>query len=203
MPNSLKIKALRVLSLPDNFEPATKVAHIFGGITLEEIVSCLRTSTDETCMFICANYDRLIPEQRNRVDIDILIAASKCRDPFKVAGQITELYSRAKAMETQVRAATNSPQIMEKRAKFAKSKDGHNDAKLILQTMGVAPVPQNQKTYIFGNRIDNSKNFTVNAPQSHEQIVGDVGRILGTIAADVPLGEDPKEDRGDRESAED
>lgn len=193
-----KMMACRKLGLVDTFEPTARIGHIFGEIILEEIISCLRTSTDESAMLICAMFDRLNSSQKNAIDIDYLTAAAHCKDVYKIAGLITETYTRVKGMESAMKAAQESPGIMKAVAKHARRSDGYNHAKLVLQTTGVVALPKNQTTVLIGNKIDNSKHQT-NVVATHSQVVDEVGDILSKLSApikevNVQQGSNPAED---------
>jgi hypothetical protein len=159
-------------------------------------------------MTICAMFDRLNASQKNAIDIDYLTAAAHCKDVYKIAGLITETYTRVKGMETAMRAAQESPGIMAKFAKHAKTSKGFNHGKLILQTTGVAPVPRNQTTVMIGNKIDNSKNQMVVVPRP-EEIATVVDQVMSQLnppefeAINVPSGNSQEEDSGDRDENED
>lgn len=190
-----RVKACRALQLTDRFEPTVRIKHLVK-IPLDEVVACLRTSSEETAQVICALYDRLETSNLNAaIDIDYLIAAAHCKDIFKVFGLICESYAKAKAMETQMIASMESPAIMKSRTRYAKERNGHVDAKLILQTTGVAPVPQNQKNVFIGNRIDNSQNTQVNV-ERHDTVVNEVSDIFAKLPS-VSSSENPRKDSGD------
>jgi len=189
--------ACRKLGLTDSFEPTAKISHIFEKISLGEVISCLRTSQDENAMMICAMFDRLNASQAKAIDIDYLAAAAHCKDVYKIAGLITETYTRVKGMETAMRAAQESPGIMKSVTRHAKGKDGFHHAKLVLQTTGVAPTPKNNTNVFIGNKIDNSKHQT-NVVATHSQTVDEVGDILSKLtvpkALDVPPSSHSTED---------
>lgn len=192
------VLACRSLELPDDYEPVTKISVLMSNVGLSEIITCLRSSEDGNAMLICAYYDRLNPSLQKVVTIDHLIAAARCKDPFKMAGIICEYYSKSKAIQSQMIAATESPVVMSKTAKHAKTKEGFQHARLLLQTTGVAPVPVNQKNILIGNRIDNSKT-QINVVDSHDKVVDEVSAILGRLPG-VPQNRDRAEDSGDRAS---
>lgn len=189
-----RVKACRALQLADRFEPTVRIKHLVK-ISLDEVVACLRTATEEDAQVICALYDRL-GELNAAIDIDYLIAAAHCKDIFKVFGLICESYAKAKAMETQMIASMESPAIMTARVRFAKERKGHVDAKVILQTTGVAPVPQNQKNVFIGKTlIDNSQNTQVNV-ERHDTVVNEVSDIFAKLPSVSP-SESPRKDSGD------
>ena len=171
----------KTLGLVQKFTPTTSIRHVFGNLKLEEIVSCLRSLTEEDAQMICALYDRLPKPHQKICNIDYLIAAANCRDPHGVAGMITTAYSRIKALETQVVAAEASPGIMADVSRRAKTSRGFHHAKLALQITGVAPVPKNNfsVTNIRGN-VDQSKNVLISVPAHHEA-VNEVSDILGKL----------------------
>lgn len=192
-------KACVALELGSNFRPISKIKDIFNGLKLEEIIACLRTSTDEKAQIICAMFDRLNPSLQKAIDIDYLIAAAKCRDPHQIAGIICETYSRVKSLEANFVAAKEAPGIMRDVARRAKYKDGFQHARLALQIADVAPVPKNQVT-ITTNRIgkiDNSKNLTLNnGVPTHQGIISEVGEILRELPANASPNSNSPEDSG-------
>jgi hypothetical protein len=175
------VYACRALELPDTYEPVTKISVLMSNVGLQEIITCLRSSEDGNAQLICAYYDRLNPSLQKVITIDHLIAAAKCKDPFKMAGVICEFYSKAKAIESQMIAATESPSVMSKTAKHAKGKDGFQHARLLLQTTGVAPVPVNQRNIMIGNRFQQQQNnVRINIP-SHVEVAGVVDEVLSEL----------------------
>lgn len=198
------VLACRALELPDTYEPVTKISVLMSNVGLSEIITCLRSSEDGNAMLICAYYDKLNPALQKVITIDHLIAAARCKDPYKMAGIICEFYSKAKAIESQMIAATASPEVMSKTAKHAKSKEGFQHAKLLLETSGVKAIPVNQKNILIGNRIDNSKNLSVSNinVDPHDRVIDDVSAILGKMTS-VPSRRDLPQDSGDTEGQED
>lgn len=202
--------ALASLGLWPEFSPTIKISHIFESLRLdnEKLIYCLRTNPSEDARIICAMWDRVSAENKQFIDLDdVIVSAStfteghKPLDSFKILGMIVENYAKVTAMETELIASVESPRIMEKRAKFAKERKGFQDARMILQSTGAAPVPKNQTNYLIGNRIDASKKtVNINVPK-HEDAVGEVSRILNSVT-DVLPGEDSEEDSGSREGEE-
>jgi len=167
-------QALKHLDLPSYFEPCAKIAHILGrlGLNLEQAISYLRTSEVESAMLVVAMYDRVPNTLRYRIDLDDVIAGARV-DMHKIFSLIAESYSKINALETSMIAAGKSPVIMERRAHYAQQADGHQDARMILQATGNAPVPVNQRitNNLIGNKIDNSKTLNIGGIPSLEQVV--------------------------------
>lgn len=193
-------KACKALGIAGDFRPVTRIRDIFQGLKLDEIISCLRTSTDEKAMIICALFDRLSQPLQQAIDIDYLIAAAQCRDPHQIAGMICENYSRVKSLEANFVAAREAPGIMKDVAQRAKRRNGFQHARMALQIANIAPVPKNQVT-IHATRIgkiDNSKNLTqYNGVPTHQGIVTEVGDILRQLP-NAPSNSDSAEDSGHR-----
>lgn len=210
---SNKVLACRALGIHDLYEPTVRIKQLLK-LKLDESISYLRTSPEETAQFICALYDRLDESLRSAIDIDYLIAAAHCKDSYKVFGLICETYAKAKTIQTKMIASQQSPLIMTKRAKFAKEPKGFNDAKMILQSTGSVPVPRNQVNYLFGNNnsVDQSQNKNIT---SHEDVTCTVDEIVRQLAPedviakltidaesiqdDVSSSEDSGEEDGSRE----
>lgn len=195
------VLACRALELPDTYEPVTQISVLMSNVGLQEIITCLRSSEDGNAMLICAYYDRLNPVLQKVITIDYLIAAARCKDPFKMAGIICEFYSKAKAIESQMIAATESPSVMTKVAKHAKTKEGFQHSKLLLETSGVKAIPINQKNILIGNRIDNSKT-QINVVDPHNTVIDEVSAILARLPG-VPSHNDSPKGSGDRTGQED
>ncbi len=177
---------------------------LVSNIGLPNIIACLRSATEESAMVIVALYDRLNTSLQQVCDIDYLIAAARCKDPHEIAGLICKQYSKIKAIETQMVAATESPEVMKKTAKHAKQKDGFQHAKLLLQTTGVAPVPTNQRNIMIGNKIDNRQQTQINTVvHTHKEFIDDVATILAKLPVNVSSPENSGEDQGHRRSQED
>lgn len=202
------VLACRSLELPDDYEPVTKISVLMSNVGLSEIITCLRSSEDGNAMLICAYYDRLNPALQKVITIDHLIAAARCKNPIKVAGLITETYCQAKQMESQIIAAGSSPEVMKAAVKHAKRRDGFQHSKMVLQTVGVAPVPVNQRNILIGNKFQQQNNYNTVVP-SHEQVAGEVDDALAEmeppllpahvssenhIGKEVPLGEKDEEE---------
>ena len=173
---------MAILDLPDDYEPCVRVSQIFQRLKLKlpAIIDYLRTSDSESAQCICAYYDRLKKSMRPSVDIDDLIAAARA-DRYKIVGIAAEAYAKINSLEAQMIAAGASPKIMERRAEYAMRPEFHADAKLILQTTGNVPTPKNNITNytLIGNRVDNSKNLTVNTGvPSLESVVQEAERPL-------------------------
>jgi len=177
-------RALEIIDLPKYFEPAVRISHILDrlGLRLEKAIGYLRTSDQESAQLIVAYYDRVPAGMRFTIDIDDLVAASRV-DIYKIAGIVSESYAKVNAIETQMIAAGASPQIMEHRAAYALERDGHADAKMILQATGNAPVPKNQITtnYLIGNKIDQSKNVNIGTIPSLEDVVNAAEKPLDVL----------------------
>jgi hypothetical protein len=192
-------KACKDLGLTLDFRPNTHISAIFSGITLADIISCLRTSPSENAQIICAFYDRLSTPAKNAIDIDYLIAAARISDPHAIAGLICENYSRVSTLQATFIAAKESPNVVRAMARKAKLKHGHNDGKLLLQISGVAPVPKNQVNFI--GKIDNSRNAVQinNGVPTHHGIIGEVSEILRKLpSGDAPPPSHSPEDSSDR-----
>jgi hypothetical protein len=192
-------QACKYLDLPKGYLPTIRISHIFIDINLDEIVSCLRTSSDEYAQTICALYDRLPTPSRAVIDVDFLIGAAHIKDPHKVAGLITESYSRVKTMESSLAAAKASPELMRKAGELGKLPDGFNHSKMVLQASGVVSQPKTQVGGISYNltKIDNSKNLNVTIPAQHG-IVNEVSDILGKLP--VIQNVSPAKDSGEDSS---
>lgn len=135
------------------------------------VLSVLATSSKVEAKSLLDRYFLIPPNLRDVVTIDDLIAAAKL-DPSVVLGLLTEEIHRQYGAVTSVIASVRSPSVMKARASYALTPDGHSDAKLILQTSGVAPVPKNQTTFIkvdAGHIGDN--NLTVIRTPTLEEIV--------------------------------
>jgi hypothetical protein len=189
-----RVKACRALQLADCFEPTVRIKQCLPkNLTLEKTIACLRTNDTEDAQFICANYDRLPDDLRNVIDIDDILAAAHCKDVYKILYLITDTYNRVRGMEAQLIAADESPGIMKSRTRYAKERAGHSDAKLVLQTTGVSPVPQNQKNVFIGKTIiDNSNNTQVNVDR-HDTVVNEVSDIfakLPSVSSEKDRGEE-------------
>ena len=193
---SQRVKACRALQLSDRFEPTVRIQHLLK-IPLDEVVACLRTSTEETAQVICAFYDRL-GDLNDAIDIDYLIAAAHCKDIFKVFGLICESYAKAKAMETQMIASMESPAIMKSRTRYARERNGFQDAKMILQATGTVPVPRNQVNYMIGNRVENNQQVNVNIP-SHLDVASTVNEVM--VELSPPENVPSSDNRGEEESS--
>jgi hypothetical protein len=202
------VYACRALELPDTYEPVTKISVLMSNVGLQEIITCLRSSEDGNAQLICAYYDRLNPSLQKVITIDHLIAAARCKNPIKVAGLITETYCQAKQMESQIIAAGSSPDVMKAAVRHAKRRDGFQHSKMVLQTVGVAPVPVNQRNILIGNRFQQQNNVNITVP-SHEQVAGEVDEALmemeppllpanvpssNHIGKEIPLGEEDEEE---------
>lgn len=203
-----KDKAMQVLELPKGFEPVTRISQIMSNVGLDELVACLRSSTNEDSMIICAFYDRVPEAMRSQIDIDYLIAAAKCKVPSKVAGMICEAYCEAKAIQSQMIAATESPRVMRATARYGKERKGYQHAKLLLQTSGVAPVPSNQKNIFIGNRISQQNTAIIGTVPTHENVASEVDEVLAMLeppVINVPSSDSrgEEESSGDEDEAED
>jgi|SRR6266850_2301408 len=196
------VLACRALELADDYEPVTKISVLMSNVGLSEIITCLRSSEDGNAQLICAYYDRLNQVLKKVVTIDHLIAAARCKDPYKMAGIICEFYSKSKAIESQMIAASESPAVMSKTAKHAKRPEGFQHAKLLLETSGVKAIPVNQKNILIGNRIDNSSKTQINLVDAHDKVIDDVSAILARLPG-VSQTSYRAEDSGDRASQED
>lgn len=165
--------ALAKLDLPEFFEPTVRVSHILErlGLDLHQAIAYLRTNTAEAAQIVCAYYDRIPRTNQNLIDLDDLIAGARV-DMHKIFSMIAESYSKISSVETSMIAAGSSPAIMKKRATYAQHRDGHQDARMILQATGNAPVPVNQRitNNLIGNKIDNSQTVNMAIP-TLEQVV--------------------------------
>ncbi len=127
--------------------------------------------------------------EREAATIDHLIAAAKV-DAGKLLGIInTEIY-RQDGAATNMLAVVNSQEMIRAAIDNGRTLMGHADRKMVLQISGVAPVPRNQVTNVTirDNKIDASKNLTVNGPRSLEEVVRDVDATVQAIPALIEGG---------------
>jgi len=180
------------LGLPRDFNPPTSIQSILKDAGLgAEVYTYLLNSETHEAKEITKMYFALTKPQRKKVTIDHLIAAAKL-DHIKTLGAITEELFRAKGEASTLIAAVASPDAMRAASWYAGTESGHQDRKMILQTVKVAPVPTNQinRFNIFGNRVDNSTTVIANAP-SLEEVVRSVDSITAALPKiiDVPSTE--------------
>ena len=174
-----KTRAMTSLALAHDPPPVVSVALEEAKIAPEDAILYLRCSKAPEAVLMCLKYDSLVDTEKQAITLDHLCAAAKNEkgesvDPSRCLGIITEqMFSRSISV-TNLIAASRAPDVMKAAVWYAGTPDGHQDRKMLLQTIGVAPVPKNQSTYInvSGNKIDNSTHVTV-AP-TLESVLGDV-----------------------------
>lgn len=189
-------EALRILGLPEELPRANKVSRVLKKIESElpddeSVMSILRSSTKPESALLVDLMDALGDRLQDHVDWDDLVAAVRLHkgqekfDGGKLLGIVTEEVYRQWGTLTSVIASISSPKVMRARAVYATLPEGHSDAKMILQTTGVAPVPKNQVTNItvrdshIGDNVQNNQNLTL------EDVVGGNDDMLGGIEADA------------------
>jgi hypothetical protein len=185
--------ALR-LQLP-NLAPTPRtrlsVALASANIDFPESLALLRSSPDESAQRICEVYDLLRPAEQAVCTLDHLLAACGVglTDATKL---IFAEVQRAKNLEAGIVALQEAPMVMREAAARAKNHyealdtgDGgkipvmtpgsHQDAKMLLQIAGIAPVPKTQVTHltVAGNvdaRIQTQTNVSV--PRLEDVVLG-------------------------------
>jgi hypothetical protein len=125
------------LGLDVDAQPRTNLARLLRRAGVAETAICrLGASSDEQAQQIVALYHRLNATERKAVTIDYLIMAAGA-NPAHIWGCINaELYREAVLL-----ACINAPRIMQTVIEHAKTPDGYQDQKLVLQMAGLLPVP--------------------------------------------------------------
>jgi hypothetical protein len=142
------------LDLPDDFRPLLPVAYLFNmlprPLPTTALIDYLRPSPTPTAQAMLTTWTRLVPVEQAAVSLDHVIAAAKV-DPAEVLGLLTAEMFRQNTLRTQLIASFAAPQVMEAVIKRAESDAGHQDAKMLLQAVGAAPVPSNQRMTIINS----------------------------------------------------
>lgn len=172
-------RAMKSLSLASAPPPVVTSALKEAKIDQETALDYLRCSRTPEALLLVQCYDSLMPTERKAITIDHLCAAAKDKegnsiDPSRCLGIITEQMFSHKVSVTNLLAAANAPKVMEKSIRFAGMRDGYQDRKMLLQTVGVAPTPKTQTNYlnISGNKID--KSVHINSVPTLESVVGEL-----------------------------
>ena len=156
-----KVRALLALGLDRDFVPPTQygllLARVPGG--QKGVLRAVAGTCDPKLAPVMARYNSLTAKEREAVSIDVLIAGAVASgieiDPPDILGAVVAELTRTNTALTSMVAAMAAPNTMKAVARAAQSTlDGHNDRKLLLQTVGVAPVPKTSVTNITAGRID-------------------------------------------------
>jgi hypothetical protein len=174
--HALTVTLKQALGLPANAPaPSTRfdtlLSKVPGGRA--SVLATCASSTDPTLAPVMALYRSLTYNEKRRVSLDLLIQAARVThpelDPPAVLGALVAELTRVSVSVTAMVASIEAPNTMKAVALRSRSMlDGHNDAKLLLQTVGVAPVPKTSITHITAGSIDarrQQSNVQVNLPR--------------------------------------
>ena len=159
------LRARISLDIPDTFKPAFPVQYLFNVMkpapTTCDLIEYLRYSDEKSAKTICDLYDnRLVQVERDAVSLDDLIFAARA-DPAAIFGLLTSEMFRQNTLKTQLLASFAAPAVMQSVIDRAQTPIGHQDAKMLLQAVGAAPVPKNQ-TLVLNNSGSMAFNKQVN-----------------------------------------
>ena len=158
-------------------------------VDMDDALGYLRCSSALEAKQMIALFDSLMKSEKKSVTLDHLAAA--CKDdkgnsvqPSKVMGIITEQMFSMSVAVTGMIAASKAHDVMRAAVWYAGTVDGHQDRKMLLQTVGPVPVPKSQTNVlnISGNKIDNSVH--VNQIPTLESVVGEID-LDGIIDAEA------------------
>jgi hypothetical protein len=144
---TLSRRACIALVLPPDYEPVTNLEAILKEVGIVDVWPYLRHADDEGARKVVKLRADLAKGERDAVTIDHYIAAAGA-DFHKIFGVVAEQVSRIEGTKASMIAAAGSPELMSAAVRRGRTYHGHQDAKMVLQTAGVAPVPKNQVTNI-------------------------------------------------------
>ena len=203
------IRALITLGVPEYFKPKFPVAYLFNVLrpnppTTLELCEYIKCSDNKAARKVIEKFETLVQVEQDAVSLDHLIEAAKV-DPAEILGVLTAEMFRQNTLRTQLIASFAAPRVMEAVITRATGENGHQDSKMLLQSVGAAPVPSNQKVTVFNSgSMAFNKQINVggqDAAMRLEDIVRDMDGLDAVV--NVPMLTAAPSDDDDLEEDED
>lgn len=181
----------RALGIPSDWRPPVSISDLLPDITSTKMFAILMFSEEPEAKQILGLLNSLHPQVRHRVTgdpdgIDYLCASLKIRSS-RLAGILMEHLAELRSVKAQAKLSFAAPEIADAAIETAKiqGSEGYQDRKMILQSVGIAPMPKNQVTNL---TLNNSRLTQINAAVSIPRLE-DVTRAVEQAQQRAGLGE--------------